>query len=161
MPSQGASGGILVGWDATLSSKLDDYKGNFSLSLKFKLHVDCFEQWFTRVYEPCSSTLNVSFIDELCHLQSIMGSKWVIGGEFNIIRFTHEHSNRSSVSPIMTKFNNFIASTNLIDFSPNNCLCTWSKFQQNATMVKLDRFLISPGCESLIFLCLFVLVRPG
>ena len=48
----------------------------------------------------------------------------------------------------MTEFNNFIGSVGLIDFSPNNCQYTWSNFQANLTMVKLDRFLVSPGWEA-------------
>ena len=117
-PSQETSGGILVGWNATLCFKLDIHLISFSLSLKFK---------------------NPGY------LHAILSSNWVIGGDFNVIRLTHEYSNSSSVSPIMTNFNNFIASTNFIVVSPNNYLYTWSNFQQNATMVKLDRFLISPG----------------
>ena len=62
-----------------------------------------------------------------------------MGGDFNITRYSHEHSSRALVSPIMTEFNNFIASACLIDFSPNNCLYTWSNFQASSTMVKLDR----------------------
>ena len=72
----------------------------------------------------------------------------MIGGDFNLTRFSYEHSNRSSVLPLMANFNDFIATTGLIDLSPNNCLYTWSNFQENVIMVKLDHFLISPSWES-------------
>ena len=42
----------------------------------------------------------------------------------------------------------FIATARLIDFSHNNCMYTWSNFQTNAIMVKLDRFLASSSWET-------------
>ena len=79
----------------------------------------------------------------------MVSSNWVMGGDINLTRFSHGHSSRALVSPIMTEFNNFIASTGFIDFSPNNCLYTWSNFQASPTMVKLDRFLVSQDWEAL------------
>lgn len=32
------------------------------------------------------------FWDELAGLQVICGEKWVLGGDFNVVRFTHERS---------------------------------------------------------------------
>ena len=104
LPSHGASGGIHVGWDNNLCSKLDTHLEKNSLSLKFTNHSDSFEWWLSGVYGPYSPTLKANFLDELCHLQLVMGRNWVIGGDFNIIRFTHEYSNRSFVSPIMVNF---------------------------------------------------------
>ena len=60
------------------------------------------------------------------------------GGDFNTTRFAHEHSSRPGCTPSMARFNDFIATTGLIDFSLNNCMYTWSNFQNNAIMVKLD-----------------------
>ena len=40
LPFQGTSGGILIGWDARLFTYLDIFVGNFSLSLKFRNHID-------------------------------------------------------------------------------------------------------------------------
>lgn len=97
---------------------------------------------------PCVSSLKQHFLDELRHIRSIVGLHWVLWGDFNITRFTSEHSSRTNVSPNMSNFNNFIASANLIDLSPNNCLYTWSNFQEIAAMVKLDRFFISHVWES-------------
>ena len=148
LPSQGASGGILIGWNTTIGSMLDDFKGSYSLSIKFRNLLDNYEWWLTRVYGPCVSSLKGHFIDELRHIHSIVGHHWVLGGDFNVTRFNFEHSSRSNVSPSMTNFNNFITLVNLIDLSPNNYLYTWSNFQKIATMVKLDRFLISHGWES-------------
>ena len=65
LPSQGASGGILIGWDARLLTYLDIFVGQFSLSLKFRNNLDNFDWWLTGVYGPCSSNLKSVFLDEL------------------------------------------------------------------------------------------------
>ena len=148
LPSSGASDGIIIGWNERLFAYLDTYRCQFSLSLKFKSLSNNFGWWLTRVYGPCSANLKSLFLDELHQLFGPLGNNWVIGGDFNFTRFSHEHSNRFRVSPIMTRFNDFTATANLIDLSPNYCLYTWSNFQENAIMVKLDQFLISPSWES-------------
>ena len=77
-------------------------------------------------------------MDELRQLISLVGGNWLIGEDFNTTRFMHEHCSRHGCTPSMARFNDFIATAGLIDFSPNNCMYTWSNFQNNAIMVKLD-----------------------
>ena len=117
---------------------MDSQVGSFSLSIKFKNILDSFEWWLTGVYGPCISNLKAVFIYELRHLISLVGGNSMIGGDFNLIRFAHEHSSRFGITHSMANFNDFIASTGLIDFSPDNCMYTWSNFQENAILVKLD-----------------------
>ena len=74
LPSQGASGGIILGWDDSLSDKIGIYHGTFSLSIQFKSHLDGFEWWLSGIYGPCSSSLRGDFFSELSHLQSVMGT---------------------------------------------------------------------------------------
>ena len=124
---------------------MDQCPGSFSLSVKLINHGDNLEWWLTRIYGPCASPLKSEFLAELTHLQSVVSSIWVMGGDFNITRYSHEYSARPKISPIMSEFNNFIASAGLIDFSPNNCQFTWFNFQATLTMVKLDKFLVSQG----------------
>ena len=136
--SQGASRSILIGWDDKTVSILASHVGSFSLSVKFKNSLNNFEWWLTGVFGPCTSNLKAAFIEELRQLIHLMGGNWVIGGDFNVTRFSHEHSSRVGISPSMANFNDFIVSAGLIDFSPNNCKFTWSNFQESAIMVKLD-----------------------
>ena len=48
LPSQGAAGGILISWDASVASKLEVNYGNYSLSIKFRNYSNSFEWWLTR-----------------------------------------------------------------------------------------------------------------
>ena len=109
-----------MGWDDALSSKEEVYYGNFSLSIKFKNNFDSFKWWLTGVYGSCTTLLKTQFLDELRHLQTFIGDRWVIGGDFTITRFSYEKSNRSFYTPLMANFDNFITEASLIDLSPNN-----------------------------------------
>ena len=128
LPSQGASRGILFEWYNRIVTIVDSQVGFFFLSIKFKNILDNFEWWLSGVYGPCTSNLKSAFIDELRQLISLVGGNWMIGGDFNITRFAHEHSSRPGIMSSMANFNDFIATVGLIDFSPNNCLYTWSNF---------------------------------
>ena len=80
------------------------------------------------MYEAYSLPLKIQFSKELRFLHSLVGDNWTIEGDFDIIRFSHERSNRSEYTPLKANFNNFIATSSLIDLSPNNCAFTWSNF---------------------------------
>ena len=108
LPSHGASGGILIGWDDKLVSFVDSQVGTFSLSIKFKNILDNFEWWLAGVYGPCISNLKSAFIDELRQLISLVGGNWMIGGDFNTTRFAHEHSSKPGCTPSMARFNDLL-----------------------------------------------------
>ena len=48
----------------------------------------------------------------------------------------------------MANFNDFFANACLLHLSPNNFSYTWSNFQEEKILVKLNRFLISPTWEA-------------
>lgn len=49
LPSQGASGSILISWNITMGIMLEDFRGTYSLSIKFRNLSDNYEWWFTGV----------------------------------------------------------------------------------------------------------------
>ena len=65
LPYHRTSGGILIGWDDRLLNHVDTYKGQFSLSFKFRSDVDNFDWWLSGVYGPCPSSLKAIVLDEL------------------------------------------------------------------------------------------------
>ena len=65
LPSQGNVSGILIGWDASLASKMNMHIGSYSLSIHFQNLSNSFNWWLTRVYGPCSPTKKMQFLDEL------------------------------------------------------------------------------------------------
>lgn len=90
LPSIGGSGGILVMWDVRTIQVIDNLVGSFTVSIKIEKGEDFW--WLTGVYGPASYKERKFLSEELAGLQVICGEKWVSGGDFNVIRFTHEKS---------------------------------------------------------------------
>lgn len=63
--------------------------------------------------------------------------------DFNIVRWIDEKLNGSRPTKSMRKFNRFISSIDLIDFSMNNGRFTWTRMGERVVALRLDRFLIS------------------
>ena len=66
-------------WNTAICSMLDSFRGIFSLSIKFRSLLDNYKWWLTGVYDPCVANLKCNFLDELRHLQTIVGHHWVLG----------------------------------------------------------------------------------
>ena len=100
------------------------------------------------MYELCTPPLKLQFLDELRDSYGLVGDNWIVGGDFNLTRFSYEKSNRATYFPLMANVNNFITDSSLINFSPSKFSFTLSNFQEETIMVKLDCFLVSPSWES-------------
>lgn len=76
----------------------------------------------------------------LCHCQSF----W---GDFNLIRSNKERNQGSGDPRLMDLFNNFIGQFQYREIFCNGNQFTWSNKQQNPTLIKLDRILMSTSWE--------------
>jgi hypothetical protein len=72
---------------------------------------------------------------------------WCIGGDFNVVRFPSERSSVAGFSAAMEKFSDFIFMQNLVDLPLEGGQFTWSNNQEDQTLSRIDRFLISPEWE--------------
>lgn len=81
-----------------------------------------------------------------CHAIDI---PYMIGGDFNILRFSNEKKKLSSLSHAFGLFNSIISVLNLRELHLNGGAFTWSNNQDNPTIEKLDRVLISSEFEDL------------
>lgn len=89
-PTIGTSGGILIAWDPLEVRKVDEIMGNFSLSIRLIKESSGFEWLLIGVYGPCRPQFWSNFWDELQTIRSQWLEPWIVGGDFNVIRFTHE-----------------------------------------------------------------------
>lgn len=67
----------------------------------------------------------------------------MIGGDFNIIRFSSEKSGGCPISPDMRAFSDWIRQQQLIDLPLSGAEYTWTSCQEDPVMSRLDCFLIS------------------
>ena len=85
--------------------------------------------------------------EELAGVASWWGVPWVVGGDFNAVRFPSDHLGATHFTPAMNEFSNFISSCGLRDLSMEGSLFTWSNNKEHAAMSQLDRFLCSDNWE--------------
>ena len=158
--SNGASGGILLMWDKRLVEKVEDAVGFFSVSCKFK-NVEDQKIWmFTGVYGPNDDRDRRLMWDELAGMQSWWEVPWVLGGDFNVVRFPSERVGSDSFSPAMHEFSDFISFHGLVDLPLSGGNFTWTNNREVSSMSRLDRFLFtSDWAEGFIHICQKRLIR--
>ncbi|KAG6654621.1 hypothetical protein CIPAW_05G158600 [Carya illinoinensis] len=144
LASNGASGGILVMWDKRVMEKMEEFVGEFSVVVSFKMAEDNFMWAFAGIYGPNADNIRKLLWEEIAGIWSWWDLPWCIGGDFNITRFPSERSRNSQLSPAMTEFSDCIFDLNLVDLPLVGGPFTWSN---NQTYSRLDRFLISPDWE--------------
>ena len=67
----------------------------------------------------------------------------LIGGDFNILRFSEDKNKAFCPNKLTDMFNLIINSYALREVTLNGGLYTWSNNQENPTLEKLDRFLMN------------------
>uniref|UniRef100_A0A2N9F8S0 Uncharacterized protein n=1 Tax=Fagus sylvatica TaxID=28930 RepID=A0A2N9F8S0_FAGSY len=141
--SEGASGGILLMWDRRVVEKIDSAVGHYSMSCKFQNVLDHKEWAFSGVYGPHIHQERAIMWEELAGVASWWGVPWVIGGDFNVVRFPSERLGSTHFTPAMHGFSDFISSCGLRDIPLEGGLFTWSNNRANVAMSRIDRFLYS------------------
>jgi uncharacterized OB-fold protein len=102
--SEGHSGGTLIGvWvnDITVLSK---DKGEFFSSMKIASRKDGFKWEIVNVYGPVQMEKKSAFLSEL-NKKLDMEEPFIIGGDFNMIRFAWEKSTNNINQTWMNNFN--------------------------------------------------------
>ena len=100
---------------------------------------------FVNVYAPNSPSAKDQLWDKLLSLFRINhGICWVVCGDFNEVRTPEERRGSVFVSRGATSFNNFIATTDLVEPPMGGKRFTWYNSSGNKCS-KLDGFLFSPN----------------
>ena len=145
--SEGASGGILLMWDHRVVERIDSVVGYYSISCRFQNVLDQQDWAFSGVYGPNINSERIIMWEELADVASWWGVPWVIGGDFNAVRFPSERLGSTRFTPAMYGFSDFISSCGLWDILLERGLFTWSNNRENVAMSRIDRFLYSDGWE--------------
>uniref|UniRef100_A0A2N9J9F5 Reverse transcriptase domain-containing protein n=1 Tax=Fagus sylvatica TaxID=28930 RepID=A0A2N9J9F5_FAGSY len=142
--SNGASGGLLILWDKRCLEKVDEALGLHTASCKFRCVASGFEWAFTGVYGPHDVSARRVFWEEMAGVHSWWDVPWVVGGDFNVVRFPSERLGATHLTTAMQDFSDFISSTGLMDIHMVGGRYTWSNSQSRS---RLDRFLFTPTVE--------------
>jgi exonuclease III len=106
--AQGHSGGTLMGVRTSDINILRKDKGEFFTSMKLVSNLDKFTWEIINVYGPVQIERKQHFLDELTQKVTDMTDPFIIGGDFNMIRFVWEKSSDNTNQQWMDNFNDFI-----------------------------------------------------
>jgi hypothetical protein len=82
-------------------------------------------------------------LDELRSISPPAGTPWLVGGDFNMIRYAHEKNNSNFRASEAEAFNECINEMQLIELPLLDRDFTWSNRRDNPTLERLDRFFVN------------------
>jgi hypothetical protein len=93
---------------------------------------------FSGVYGPNINRERLTMWEELAGVASWWGVQWVVGGDFNAIKFPSERLGATHFTSSMHAFSDFISSYGLRDIPMEGGLFTWSNNREDAGMSRID-----------------------
>ncbi|CAN6249384.1 unnamed protein product [Urochloa humidicola] len=149
LPAIGRSGGILCGAKLERFDVLKFENRNFSIAASVFDKKMRKELLLVTVYGPAHDEQKEEFLTELANICASRRAPMLIGGDFNILRFSTEKNKKFIVNKYTDLFNSVINSFNLRDLALNGGKFTWSNNQADPTLEKLDRILMSDDWEGM------------
>ncbi|CAN6252305.1 unnamed protein product [Urochloa humidicola] len=101
------------------------------------------------VYGPAQDDNKEQFLTELSSICASRKYPMLIGGDFNILRFSGEKNKTFHSNKFTDMFNWIINTYELRDLALNGGIYTWSNNHKDPTLEKLDRVLISEDWEDI------------
>lgn len=138
VPSLGASGGILMGWnDAVLKGEII-WNQDFAITVAFtSRHSD--QKWKpTTVYGPCHGERRDHFVQWLLDLHINIEEDWKLVGDFNFYRSSEDRNRGGGNYNDMEIFNSIISHHGLMEIPLKGRNFTWSNMQENPLLGQLD-----------------------
>ena len=143
LPSNGASGGLLVVWNDSIQSGELAFENEFSISVKFTCKLSNVSWYLTNVYGPCQVERRMAFIDWFANIDMPQDTDWLVLGDFNFIRKPEDRSKPGGDINDMLIFNEAISNLGLIELPLKGRKFTWSNMQQEPLLERLDWFFTS------------------
>lgn len=149
LPASSHSGGLLIGVRDNLFEVGNVDSGQFfiSLSVIHRPSTRTFE--LIDIYGPADHSKSRAFLDEISAKISTCNLPVIMGGYFNLIRYSHDKNNNNINWPRINLFNDHIATC-------SGARYTWSNKRLNPVRSVLDRVFISASLEPQIPLCALV-----
>lgn len=88
------------------------------------------------------------FLDELHSVMVSWSGPVILGGDFNLVRFSSDKSNGVINHRWADAFNDWVSKWGFLELSPSNKLYTWTNNQDNLILAKIDRISVTTDWES-------------
>lgn len=140
VPSDGASGGLLIIWASNLFTGQIIQHESFGLVVRFtyKLTLDQFT--LVSVYGPCDGIARQNFVAWLFSLDFAIDDLWLIIGDFNFYRYSDSRNKPGANLSDIETFNEVISYLGLIELPIKGRKYTWSNMQKEPLLTQLDWF---------------------
>jgi exonuclease III len=148
VPSVGASGGSLVAWNGSKFVGSLAFQNDYGQYIEFICKLTE-EHWIsTNIYAPCSTEDKAIFLDWFKNIEMMDDSKWLIVGDFNLIRSPANRNKPGGNLSEMFAFNKAISKLSLVEIPLKGCRYTWTNKQQDPLLERLDWFFSSSSWAS-------------
>jgi hypothetical protein len=145
VPSDGASGGLLILWASNMFTGQILMEECFGLVVHFQSIVSSDIFTVANIYGPCDGIPRENFIAWLFHLDIPDDSLWLLTGDFNFYRYSDNRNRDGANLNDMAIFNEIISYLGLIELPIKGRAFTWSNMQADPLLVQLDWFFTSPA----------------
>lgn len=99
------------------------------------------------MYGTAHGEHKLEFLSELSHFCSSSKEHFLVGGDFNFIRYANERNKNSGVHRYTGLFNSLIHTHELRELTMNGGMFTWTNNQDPPILEKLDRLLTAKEWE--------------
>jgi hypothetical protein len=108
IPSNAASGGLIIIWDSSMFSGMIMHYEPFAISVHFSSTQSSQSWTLVNVYGPCTGDLRDSFSEWLFSMNIPNDEDWLLVGDFNFIRSLDNRNKPGENINDMLLFNDFI-----------------------------------------------------
>jgi hypothetical protein len=137
-PAEGASRGILMGWNDTLFQGQVIFVSKFSIIVNFSSTQNA-EQWrLTIIYGPCQGQERQEFVQWLNSLDIDDDMNWLLLGNFNFYRSLENRNRAGGNTQDIMLFNEVISNLGFQEIPLKGRSYTWSNMQQEPLLEQLD-----------------------
>jgi hypothetical protein len=143
VPSDGASGGLLVLWASNQFMGTVLLQEMFGLVVHFQSTISDENFTLVNIYGPCEGIPRENFIAWLFHLDIPDDSLWLLIGDFNFYRFLDNHNRPGANLNDMNTFNEVISYLGLVELPIKGRAFTWSNMQMEPLLEQIDWFFTS------------------
>lgn len=138
----GSSGGLLSVWSRSFFTVDNIISHRSFIALQGVINNN-FPCCVVNVYAPNEVVNRRVLWDELLSLKRNSSFPWCMGGDFNEIKSINERKGCNRMERGMRDFVDFCNSMELIDIPMVGRKFTWTNYQDQAILSRLDRFLLS------------------
>ncbi|XP_020262628.1 uncharacterized protein LOC109838607 [Asparagus officinalis] len=115
VPSEGSSGGIMIGWNSSSWKMLQEKVDKYVLTVVLQSKKNNFKWTLSSVYGPHCNKERMVFWQELKDIKNTFSGPWIVVGDFNVTSNSSERKGKSNYRREMEEFNDIINELELID----------------------------------------------